>query len=242
MRDPYLYPNTDILINKHNIRNQKDLSEMEAEYTSTRLKQIAEKPLQGNYDFKHFCEFHSWIFQDIYEWAGIPRTVNIEKAEPVLGGISIEYAEVNEIEAMVSKALDKMNSIEWEKLNLEEKTEKFSKCIAELWKVHSFREGNTRTVITFCCQFAESKGFVLDRTLFEKYSAYVRNSLVAASAYFSDLGDKSKPEYLMKIVRDSIEKGQKLKPNIKEKIANCKKHVKETEKEYNSKTARDIER
>ncbi|MDR3289014.1 MAG: Fic family protein [Peptococcaceae bacterium] len=204
MRDPYLYPHTEILINKHNIKDEKDLAEMEAEYTSLRLKQIVENPLPGEYDFEHFCELHRWIFQDIYEWAGQPRIINIEKSEPALGGLSIEYAEFFEVKRMANTALNRMKSIAWGKLTLDEKAEKFSGCMAELWKVHSFREGNTRTVVTFCCQFAESRGFVLDRTLFEKHSAYVRTSFVAASAYFTDLGDKSKPEYLIRIVKDSL--------------------------------------
>lgn len=29
---------------------------------------------------------HRYMFQDIYEWAGKIRTINIEKEEPVLGG------------------------------------------------------------------------------------------------------------------------------------------------------------
>lgn len=92
MRDPYLYPNTGILIDKHGIKDEKILSEMEAGYASLRLKEIAENPLLGNYDFQHFREFHRWIFQDMYEWAGVPRTIDVEKAEPALGGISIEYS------------------------------------------------------------------------------------------------------------------------------------------------------
>ncbi len=92
MLDPYLYSGTNISKNKFNIKNQDDLEEMEAEYTSFRLKQIAENKLQGNYDFKHFCEFHKWIFQDIYDWAGVPRTIDMYKPEKVLGGISVEYA------------------------------------------------------------------------------------------------------------------------------------------------------
>ncbi len=240
MRDPYLYTNSDVLINKHNIKDEKDLVEMEAEFTSTRLKQITENPLQGDYDFKHFCDFHRWIFQDMYDWAGVPRVINIEKSEPALGGLSIEYAEFFEIERMANSALNKMKAIEWDKLNLDEKAEKFSKSMAELWKAHCFREGNTRTVVTFCCQFAESRGFILDRTLFEKHSAYVRNSLVAASAYFSDLGDKSKPEYLIKIVRDSIENGLTIKPSIKERLEECK--IKANEQNKNNHGTKAIEK
>lgn len=209
MHDPYLYPNTDVLINRHDVRDEADLAEMEAEYTSIRLKQITEAPLPGNYDFQHFCEFHKWVFQDIYEWAGVPRTIDIEKPEPALGGISIEYSPVDEIESTAKKVLDTMRDAAWDKFSLDEKAVKFSKYMAELWKIHCFREGNTRTVVTFCCQFAESRGFNVDRTLFQKHSAYVRTSLVAASAYFSDLGDRAQPEYLIRIVRDSIERGQR---------------------------------
>lgn len=228
MLDPYLYSGMNVLKNKFNIKNQDDLDEMEAEYTSFRLKQIAENKLQGNYDFQHFCEFHKWIFQDIYDWAGVPRTIDMYKPEKVLGGISVEYAETEDIREMVSTVLGNMNNIRWSELSLDQKAEKFSSCIAELWKVHSFREGNTRTVITFCCQFAESQGFPLDRELFEKNSIYVRSALVAASAYFSDLGDKSNIEYLKRIVKDSIEKG-----NV-EKIKNSKKRANERNKFNNN--------
>lgn len=84
--------------------------------------------------------------------------------------------------------------------------------MAELWKVHPFREGNTRTTITFCCDFADSRGFCIDRDLFKKNSIYFRKALVAASAKFSDLGDLSKPEYLIQIIKDGIQRGEELSP------------------------------
>lgn len=207
MRDPYLYPNTDILINKHGIKNEKDLNEMEAEYASFRLKQIIERPLQGDYDFKHLCEIHRWIFQDLYDWAGQTRVINIEKPEPVLGGISIEYSEVQDIEITTSSVLSKMKTLNWEAMTLNVKAEALSKYIAELWKVHPFRDGNTRAVVTFFCQFANVKGFALDTELLARNSVYLRTALVAATAVFKDIGDKSNLEYLIKIVADAIEKG-----------------------------------
>jgi len=101
-----------------------------------------------------------------------------------------------------------MQEVDWEKFSLDEKAESLSKYMADLWKVHIFREGNTRTIVTFICQYTESKGFVLDTELFEKNSAYVRSALVAASAVFKDLGDKSKPQYLVKIVKDALKRGE----------------------------------
>lgn len=215
MYDPYLYPNSNILKNKFGVKNEKDLNEMEAEYTSLRLKQLAENPLKGDYGFMHFCDFHKYIFQDIYEWAGLLRIINIEKEEPALGGLSIEYADNFDIPVLANSVLSQMKNTEWEKLSLIDRAGVFSDYIAKLWKIHAFREGNTRTVVTFMCQYAESRGFTLDRSLFENNSAYMRTSLVAAAAIFHDMGDKSKPEYLKKIILDSMQKGELIKPSIK---------------------------
>ena len=208
MKDPYLYPNTEILINKFNIKNLSKLNSMEADFTSSRLKDIIQYGIEGNFDLKHLLKFHFTIFQDIYNWAGQVRTINIEKPEPALGGISIEYSDVTNIESDIIFILSKVESIKWNKLNMDEKSNLFSRLMADLWKVHPFREGNTRTIITFCCHYAENQGFPLDTDLLKDNSDYVRNALVAASAVFHDLGDKSNFEYLIKIITDAIEKGK----------------------------------
>ena len=65
-------------------------------------------------------------------------------------------------------------------------------------------EGNTRTTITFCCQFADEIGLSPNRELFEQNAQYVRTALVAYNAVFDDMGDISKPEYLVKIVEDAL--------------------------------------
>ena len=86
--DPYLYPGTTTLINKFGIRDQEKLDEIEANYTSLRLSDLSENPMAGNYDSDHLCLMHKYVFSDLYDWAGDFRTIDIEKAEPVLGGIS----------------------------------------------------------------------------------------------------------------------------------------------------------
>lgn len=206
MRDPYLYPGTDILINKFAIKDIELLNAAEADFTSTRLKEIIEYPIKGNFDFEHLCKLHYHIFQDLYDWAGKSRIINIEKPEPVLGNISVEYCKFQHIEEEASSILSKMNGTDWGKMQLNEQAKILSQFMAQLWKAHPFREGNTRTVVTFCSQFAENKGFALDMSLFEKNSVYMRSALVAASAIFTDLGDRSKPGFLFGIVKDSMEK------------------------------------
>lgn len=187
--------------------NEK-LNFVEAEYTSTRIKEIIENPIKGDFDLDHLCRMHYYIFQDLYDWAGQPRSINIEKSEPVLGGISIEYSEFQDIKINASTILSEMKEVESRKFLLDEKAKLLSKFMAELWKIHIFREGNTRTIVTFICQYAESKGFILDTELFEKNSVYMRNALVAASAVFKDIGDKSKMQYLVQIVMDALERGE----------------------------------
>lgn len=159
MRDPYLYPHTDILKNLADIRDGEMLSCMEAEYTSIRLAELVTGKSASRFDFAALCNVHYYIFQDIYEWAGKIRIINIEKSEPALGGISIEYSDCFDIVKDAKFVLNKMNHYPWENSSIDEVAEIFSKYLADLWKVHPYREGNTRTVITFCSQFIESKGF-----------------------------------------------------------------------------------
>ena len=98
-----------------------------------------------------------------------------------------------------------MVSHPWVSMSLEDRVKNFSEGLAAVWKVHGFREGNTRLAVTFCCQFIEAQGIPIDRAIFEKHSAYVRTALVAYSAVFHDLGDLSKKEYLERIFKDSLE-------------------------------------
>lgn len=210
MLDPYVYPGTNILKNVLGIQDRQMLDDAEADYVSLRLRELVENPLEGDYDVSHLTEMHKYIFQDIYEWAGKIRTIDIEKEEPALGGLSIEYSDNAKIEGDLSKALAKMVSRPWASLSLNDRVKYFSEDLAAVWKVHGFREGNTRLAVTFCCQFIEAQGIPIDRTIFEKHSAYVRTALVAYSAVFHDLGDLSQKEYLERIIEDSLERAMTL--------------------------------
>lgn len=204
MNDPYLYPHTDVLKNLAHIHDADMFSQMEAEYTAMRLAELAAEEPPGQYDFAGLCETHRYIFQDIFEWAGKPRAVNIEKPEAALGGVSIEYSDCFDIADDAGSVLQEMNSYPWEREEPAKAAKAFSGFLAGLWKVHPFREGNTRTIVTFCCQFMESRGICMDILLFGANAVYLRTALVAASAVFSGLGDRRKPEYLERIVLDAI--------------------------------------
>ena len=114
-----------------------------------------------------------------------------------------------------------MNRVEWEKETFDSVVVKFSDFLAELWKTHPFREGNTRTIVTFCCLFIEAQGIYIESELFKDNAAYVRNALVAASAIFHDMGGLRKPEYLYRIVEDALYQGRVMKEDVSEKIVSA---------------------
>ena len=75
----YCYSGTDVLINKLNIKDKNELFNAEIELTSIRLKELEEAPIEGSFDFTHLKQIHRYIFQDLYDWAGHERTVEIGK-------------------------------------------------------------------------------------------------------------------------------------------------------------------
>lgn len=90
-------------------------------------------------------------------------------------------------------------------LSLDDKVRDFSEGLATIWKVHGFREGSTRLAVTFCYQFIEALEAPIDRTIFERHSAYVRTALVAYCATFHSLSDLPKKEYPKGIIIDSVD-------------------------------------
>jgi cell filamentation protein len=151
--DPYTYKNTTVLRNKLDLRTQAELDAFEAEISSAR----AEEPLpEGALDFAHYCAIHHHLFQDVYDWAGQPRTVRISK-----GGNPFCFPE--NIQNQATRLFDELRkSGHFQNLDQEEFTGKAVHFLAELNAIHAFREGNGRAQLTFLALLAESAGHPLD--------------------------------------------------------------------------------
>jgi cell filamentation protein len=134
--DPYTYENSTVLINKLDLRNQSELDDFEAEISSAR----ANEPLpEGYLDFVHYCTVHKHLFQDVYEWAGTPRTVRMSKQ-----GNPLCFPE--HIDAQANKLFSELKAEKHlEKLPAKEFAESAAHFLAELNAIHAFREGNGRT-------------------------------------------------------------------------------------------------
>jgi cell filamentation protein len=151
--DPYTYENSTVLVNKLDLRDQSELDDFEAEITSAR----AGEPLpEGHLDFAHYCAVHHHLFQDVFDWAGTPRTVRISKQ-----GSAFCFPE--HIETQATKLFSDLKAKEYlENLPANEFAESAAHFLAELNAIHAFREGNGRTQLTFFALLADRAGQTLD--------------------------------------------------------------------------------
>src|SRR5215831_3823059 len=83
--DPYLYPGSSVLKNLRGLTDPRELEAFEGRSTHRRLAELIETPLSGRFDIAHFTAIHRYIFQDVFEWAGQFRTVDISKGGHLFG-------------------------------------------------------------------------------------------------------------------------------------------------------------
>ena len=109
------YPESDVLVNKYNIRDKKLLEKFEIQKVFAKLLGLDVKPtrIAYTYDVEHIVSIHKYLFGDIYEWAGTFRKENLYKSERVLSGGSAEYADYHEIEERLKKLLQRYADFDW---------------------------------------------------------------------------------------------------------------------------------
>lgn len=162
MKDPYIQTNGNVLKNKLGITDYDELNNAEKDITFTKFLNI-DRTFKTKFDANYLKSIHKHIFEDIFDWAGEFRTVPIVKEEIVIPRLSLDYAKPKEIKSKLDNVLGRMNSEDWENLpSLDEKSKLFTQYLAEVWAVHPFRDGNTRTTLTFAKQFSQEHGFPID--------------------------------------------------------------------------------
>lgn len=78
-RDPYLYPRLDIMRNRLNIHQQQRLEQAAYEMTALRAATIELGPLVRG--LPHLRTIHRQLYQDIFDWAGQLREVDIYQGD-----------------------------------------------------------------------------------------------------------------------------------------------------------------
>lgn len=135
-QDPYCYPGTRILRNSLSLHNDIELAQVERE-----LSEIAASSLSFSsppYDLAYFKRIHKHLFEDLYEWAGLLRTVDISKS-------STRFCNVQFIEAQAEKIFGSMGANAWfETFSRSELINACTVAYGDLNVIHPFREGNGR--------------------------------------------------------------------------------------------------
>lgn len=157
--DPYLIPETGILRNLVGAKTAQELAAAEADLSFARATQLLENPVPTTNDLAELKTIHFRLFQDIFDWAGQTRTVDVKKnvpgAEFFLPWGFIETAARNSFSDLAAenylKGLPRSEFVwriafHYEKINY----------------VHPFREGNGRTQRIFWNRLALEAGWQLD--------------------------------------------------------------------------------
>lgn len=162
----YCYKDTDILINKLDIRNDDELYNAERELVSLRIYELNEKPLKGNFDFKYLKDIHKYLFQDVYRWAGDIRNCNIAKQDL--------FCLTEHIEVFGNHVFDRLKREKYFfNYDKETKLEKIVELFADINALHPFREGNGRSQRVFIESLAKINGIYLDLTNVSKMDMIV---------------------------------------------------------------------
>ena len=171
----------DHIVNSYyeNKPNEKDRAE-EADKVSVRIaKIIAEDSF--TFSVGQFLSIHKTLFSDIFQNAGELRTYNFLKKEWVLDGSSVTYGDYRELGSTLQYDFEQEKKFTYKNLSIDEIIEHLAIFVANLWQIHAFEEGNTRTTAVFFIKYLRSLGFNVTNDIFAKNAYYFRNALVRAN-------------------------------------------------------------
>lgn len=152
----YCYEGTNILVNKLNIKDSEELESYETSVVSLKLMALNKKGITGNFDVAHFVSIHKFLFEDIYNFAGLFRTENIAKDY-------FQFAEWEYIDSELERLLSELKSENYlVGLSKEQFASRLAYYWAELNVLHPFREGNGRTTREFLRQLSLKNGYILN--------------------------------------------------------------------------------
>ena len=152
----YCYPDSNVLKNKLNIRDNKLLKTAEEEITLIKQMELLKNPIKGNFSKAHLMNIHKFIFEDIYSFAGKIRREQISKADTM-------FYPPNLIDRELDKVFAKIKEKNMLKETDEEKIfDNLAYVMAELNIIHPFREGNGRSIREFIRLMAKRMGYDLN--------------------------------------------------------------------------------
>lgn len=198
MKDPYVYEGTNVLKNKLDIKDETTLEKAESDFVGLAANKLRHSDFVIE-NIQDGLKIHKILFSNLYDWAGLPRSIDIFKGETLLGGRSIDYVYASYIDKALNDLNKEFQEVDWDVLDSKEKIEKICYFVTEFWHIHPFREGNTRTSAMLLYFLIKKANLYVNIDFLSKNGKYFRNALALNSLY-----SNSKPEYILGIVTDSV--------------------------------------
>ena len=150
------YPGTTVLINKLGIRDEVLLNEVEATLVSAKSVLWEDNPRYKTFDFIHYKAIHLFLFEDLFDWAGKVRTVNISKR-------GTRFCLYESVEDQANRIFSRLHRCElFAKLCRREFLSEIVDFYCITNYLHPFREGNGRTQRIFISQLITNAGYDFD--------------------------------------------------------------------------------
>jgi len=158
----------------------------EADKVSARITELLQEQT-FNFSPAQYAAIHRRLFEGIFKFAGRIRDDNITKREWVLRGDTVYYASADTISETLEYDIRQERDFSYYGMSMDESIRHLTRFCANLWQIHAFGEGNTRTTAVFMIKYLKTLGFKVTNDLFATNSWYFRNALVRAN--YSSLQD-----------------------------------------------------
>jgi cell filamentation protein len=135
-QDIYCYSGTDVLINKLHITEQDALTAAELTFTEYRIEEFV--PNFDTFSLATLQSIHFFLFQDLYDWAGQLRTVDISKGNTLFANVRFFETEAHKL----FRQLKQENFLN--QLPENQFIQRLAHYYSELNVIHPFRDGNGR--------------------------------------------------------------------------------------------------
>jgi len=153
---------------------------------------------------EYYLSIHKKLFSGIFSAAGKLRTVNIAKHEWVLKEDSVTYGSKDTLMPSLVRDFQDEREFDYGGKSPERIIPHFVRFIAEIWQVHPFMEGNSRTTAVFAIKYLRSLGYRATNNMFKENSWYFRNALVRANYADYERGVKREWGYLEAFFRNLL--------------------------------------
>lgn len=146
------YPGTSVLVNKFGYTTAEQLDDAESLITWTQMVKLEESPLAGDFDFIHYKAIHKFLFDELYDWAGTIRTIDLYKR-------GTKFCPAAEIEQRAHSIFDRLKQKAFfRSLSQKQFIEEIVDFYCTTNELHPFREGNGRTQRSFLTQLIRLSG------------------------------------------------------------------------------------